>query len=335
MIRSYCCVLCRRNNFFVFRQKQASCAYNQFRFLSFNPHAPEQHAPFLQPVPPIIVNRAAQAVALVDQFLKAGEPVALDVEGVNISRTGMLCTIQVATRSMAFLFDCTIPRLVESLAPLLQSDKILKISHDPREDSSNLYYEYGIMYRHVIDTQIALRKFEIQQNREPRDIGLQNALKQCLGIRLSKKAFIRKLMDTNPLLWIQRPLSKILIEYATQDVIYLHVLLSRLKRDLGDTIIKQVIEETAQQLCYRSLNESITDIDSVFQLGYQLDSIISTRVNSRVFLRANLGYGVVAVGKADSFHGCRLGDTVRCAVVGWNNKKTLYLEKCDTTLSPA
>lgn len=85
---------------------------------------------------------------------------AVDCEGVQLSRTGALTLVQIATSESptVFLFDVHSIRerdvLVRTLKVLLEDHTRAKILHDCRRDAEALFYQLGIRINNVIDTQV-------------------------------------------------------------------------------------------------------------------------------------------------------------------------------------
>lgn len=84
--------------------------------------------------------------------------ISFDCEGVNLGVKGQLTIIEIGTiRGEAFIFDLQqCPQLVHDggLKNILEDDTIIKIIHDCRNDSYNLYSQYSVLLRNVFDTQV-------------------------------------------------------------------------------------------------------------------------------------------------------------------------------------
>ena len=131
---------------------------------------------------PLITSTKACIKAI--QEIMAFPVVAVDCEGVSLSKEGKLCLvcyfiivnvhfvslliviivvccaqIQIATPKKVYLFDVLKggDRLFfdRGLRYLLESTKIIKVMHDCRKDSEALYFQYDVTLRGVWDSQIA------------------------------------------------------------------------------------------------------------------------------------------------------------------------------------
>lgn len=84
--------------------------------------------------------------------------IAFDSKGVNLGVKGQLTLIEIATiRGEVFIFDLQhCPQLMTDggLKAILEDENIVKIIHDCRNDSFNLYSQYDILLRNVFDTQV-------------------------------------------------------------------------------------------------------------------------------------------------------------------------------------
>lgn len=84
--------------------------------------------------------------------------VSFDCEGINLGSKGQLTLLEIGTtRGEAFIFDIlTCPELLVEggLKNLLESDKVIKVIHDCRNDAANLFHQYNILLKNVFDTQV-------------------------------------------------------------------------------------------------------------------------------------------------------------------------------------
>lgn len=108
-----------------------------------------------------IVSNQRKAAQIIDEILTVGEPVSLDFEGINLGNDGQITLVQVGTgRGSVFIFDVlTQPGLIDggerSLLGRLLCGGVVKVMHDCRNDSVNLWRQFGITLKGVFDTQVA------------------------------------------------------------------------------------------------------------------------------------------------------------------------------------
>lgn len=90
--------------------------------------------------------------------------ISFDCEGVNLGVKGQLTIIEIGTiRGEAFIFDLQqCPQLMTDggLKNILEDENIIKIIHDCRNDSFNLYTQYNVLLRNVFDTQVSRNQFK-------------------------------------------------------------------------------------------------------------------------------------------------------------------------------
>ncbi len=158
-----------------------------------------------------IVDDLATCRAVVDDLLAREVRVAVDLEGEELSRTGAVCLLQVATASHTYLFDIcklgaagfagrerpgyqcdsgsscdnyTVRELEGGatlgggrLKELLESRRVEKIFYDVRADCDALHAQFGVRVRNAFDVQI-LCAWTQQQRGDGYLWGLAKALKK-------------------------------------------------------------------------------------------------------------------------------------------------------------
>ena len=89
--------------------------------------------------------------------LKRNIPLAVDCEGVSLSRKGALTIITVATEEKAYIFDVLkLGRAVFSsgLGEILEDKSREKLMFDCREDSDALWHQFNVKLTGVLDLQL-------------------------------------------------------------------------------------------------------------------------------------------------------------------------------------
>ena len=93
----------------------------------------------------------------------ASPVLALDTEGVCLSRTGKLTLLQVGTAELMFLFDVqelgtaaftAAPPGAASLCNVLEDASVTKLAWDVRRDSDALQHQHGVTLAGVVDVQL-------------------------------------------------------------------------------------------------------------------------------------------------------------------------------------
>lgn len=129
------------------------------------------------------------------------------------------------------------------LKSLLENDKIKKIFHFGRADLGFLKQHLSINVRNIFDTKIAskiCRKFTSNH-------GLKDLSKDLIGIKLDKE------MQTSD--WGKEEYTKEQIQYAANDVLYLH----KIKEELEKILKRENKNEIAEE-CFKFL-ETRTTLD--------------------------------------------------------------------------
>lgn len=117
-----------------------------------------------------VISSIKECLFVTDAIMRSSGPgeqivISFDCEGINLGAKGHLTLIEIGTtRGEAFIFDLlSCPEMVldGGLKTLLESENVIKVIHDCRNDSINLYTQYDILLRNVFDTQVC---FKIHRN---------------------------------------------------------------------------------------------------------------------------------------------------------------------------
>ena len=124
-----------------------------------------------------------------------------------------LSLVQVCTENRIYLLDC-LSVDISKIKKALSDHKIIKIFHSVRGDSSVLYNCLGIKLKNTFDTQLAE---DLLNDRKGDQISLKKLVKKYFLKDISKS-------ETNSD-WENRPLRKKQLDYAAEDVRYLHTIM--------------------------------------------------------------------------------------------------------------
>ncbi|MBC7844588.1 MAG: ribonuclease D [Gemmatimonadaceae bacterium] len=188
----------------------------------------------MPPRPPSHVMQYLDTVAAVAAFAReiADAPsIALDTEGASFHRfVDRVYLMQLSTRTATAIVDPLPTGDLAALRPLVESPAIEIVFHDADYDLRLLRQDYGWATRHIFDTRIAAQLLGYKA------FGLAALLEQHFGIALDKK-FQRA--D-----WSLRPLSEGMLQYASQDTMYLLAL-----RDIlhGELVAKGRLDWAAEE----------------------------------------------------------------------------------------
>lgn len=163
-------------------------------------------------------------IAGADQFLAAVEKaptVAVDTEGASFHRfVDRIYLLQMSTRDLTAVLDPLAIGKPAVLGRILESPQIEKVFHDADYDLRLIHQDYGLHTRHIFDTRVAAQLLGI------RAFGLAALLERSFGLKLDKK---HQRAD-----WSMRPLPKDMLDYASQDTMYLLELRDRLAGELEE-----------------------------------------------------------------------------------------------------
>jgi hypothetical protein len=184
-----------------------------------------------------VIEKMAHAQAVCKKLLTKCSMIAIDIEGMNLGRSGTVSLVQVAVNeNEVYCFDIlalgdAIFSTKEGLGEILESEKILKLFYDCRIDGDVLKAKYKVEVLHTYDLQV-LYTFVSQPVSDPFLKGLQHVLQRpdimvCQD-RLSEKVVQIKremkaafLKENGSQIFMQRPLSNKILLYCAADVIYL------------------------------------------------------------------------------------------------------------------
>jgi len=148
------------------------------------------------------------AVAAFALEIAQAPQIALDTEGASFHRfIDRVYLMQLSTRTATAIVDPLPTGDLGALKPLVESPDIEIVFHDADYDLRLLRQDYGWATRRIFDTRIAAQLLGYKA------FGLAALLEQHFGIALDKK-FQRA--D-----WSLRPLSEGMLQYASQDTMYL------------------------------------------------------------------------------------------------------------------
>ena len=183
---------------------------------------------------------AAACAALRQRAAETNDALAVDLEGVSLSRHGEICVVQIATarRDAVFAFDICVLGGAAFAGPaglrgLLEDENLTKVFWDCRSDAIALFFLFGVRPANVLDLQLleVAHRFATAPAGAPRPAavaGLAALIAKSPHARLSAaqqqrlratKAEALRLfspaMGGSYAVWKERPLRPTLREYCT------------------------------------------------------------------------------------------------------------------------
>lgn len=180
-----------------------------------------------------VISTIKESVFVTDAIMKSAQNqrvvISVDCEGINLGVKGQLTLIEVGTtRGEAFIFDVMVcPEIMADggLKALLECDQVIKVIHDCRNDSVNLYTQFHTLLRNVFDTQSAHSVLQYQAHGKHvykvKNISL-NTLCELYNAPINPmKDQFKNIYRRDQKYWARRPLSKEMLLYAAGDVLVL------------------------------------------------------------------------------------------------------------------
>ena len=224
--------------------------------------------------------------------LKGHENIAVDCEGVDLSRTGTLTVISVACKEEAFIFDIkklgTKP-FQQGLQEILESNTPNKLMFDCRNDSDALWHQFQVKLNRVLDIQLMeilyrenkgefdindVEKRLVQAINRRRGGGVEkekpiylHGLKKVIGEHLENEEYSSAKSSGMPdsclfeQVWDERPLTETLLRYASADVLSLFPLFEKFKSELSKNSMSRLQTASAVYAALKRDKANRSDVD--------------------------------------------------------------------------
>ena len=158
----------------------------------------------------LYINEGSSLSSAIKDF-ESYDQLAIDTEFIwRDTYFPKLSLIQIATANKIYILDCLVLE-ISSIEKVFSNKNILKIFHSVRGDSSVIFNCLGIKIENTFDTQIAE---DILVKKSGNQISYKKLVKKYLFKSISKS-------ETNSD-WGKRPLRGNQLDYAAEDVRYLH-----------------------------------------------------------------------------------------------------------------
>eukprot|EP00515_Schizochytrium_aggregatum_P007880 CAMPEP_0202077760 /NCGR_PEP_ID=MMETSP0964-20121228/5550_1 /ASSEMBLY_ACC=CAM_ASM_000500 /TAXON_ID=4773 /ORGANISM="Schizochytrium aggregatum, Strain ATCC28209" /LENGTH=333 /DNA_ID=CAMNT_0048645045 /DNA_START=359 /DNA_END=1360 /DNA_ORIENTATION=- len=186
-----------------------------------------------------LVDEPSKAVAVCKAMFERGGPVALDAEGVSLSRTGPLTLLSLLDMTTeednptAYLLDVQVlgrESFREAAKALLESHDVIKVLFDCRTDADALFHQYGVKLENIIDLQTMKQAVDhhTKSYRSKTENGryrlVPNMNKVCAAhLSEAQNAWLNMGLGemaphkANKNVWAERPLAVEALQYAASD----------------------------------------------------------------------------------------------------------------------
>lgn len=144
-----------------------------------------------------------------------------------------LCLLQVATPTACYVIDGLAGLDLGPLYALFGAATVQKIVHASGEDL-RLLHSLGCFPKNLYDTEVAARLLNYEQT------SISVLLQEKLSVSLDKKQ-----QRSN---WLRRPLTEAQVQYAAEDVIWLHPLKKILEEEAGERGLLRFVQEEQERL---------------------------------------------------------------------------------------
>ncbi|XP_052817581.1 uncharacterized protein LOC128243702 [Mya arenaria] len=182
-------------------------------------------------------------IACIKDLIKTDPVVALDCEGVHLSRKGELCLLSISTRKRAFLVDVLKFKSMafdQGLKDILEDTNVKKLMFDCREDADALLHQFQVKLAGVLDMQL------LEIIKRPQETPTRAVYRRCdklhevvhlKGLLRCMELFIdnKKLVESKTTKlgqisdWKERPLRNSQLRYAATDVLALFLIFDKLR----------------------------------------------------------------------------------------------------------
>lgn len=180
-----------------------------------------------------VISSVKESVFVTDALVRsaAGSQVviSMDCEGINLGVRGLITLLELGTtRGEAFIFDlhaCPQMMIDGGLKSLLENEIVIKVIHDCRNDSVNLYNQFGVKLRNVFDTQSAHAVLQYQDGGKPvykvKNVSLNNLCEIYNAPINPMKDQLKNIYRRDQKYWARRPIVNEMKLYAAGDVLVL------------------------------------------------------------------------------------------------------------------
>jgi hypothetical protein len=177
------------------------------------------------------------------------------------------------------------------LKAVLENKKILKLIHDCRNDWDSLLHQYSVRIYNFIDTQEAFFIFKLFYYQEiTLHVSLLKFIEIMTSVKLEYKQKFKNVMNEDPYMWSNRPLTDEQLAYASEDVVFLIKAWLNLKDKFNEnlseivfflTILKvvdlsmfhQFREYMVANIIYFSMLENVFDLKTITAYLFAVDYV--------------------------------------------------------------
>ncbi|CAC5411180.1 EXD1 [Mytilus coruscus] len=188
-------------------------------------------------------GKFSSAINELNNKIRDGKTIALDCEGVELSRFGCVTMVNIGTRDMVYLIDVLMIGnnvFDDGLRSILENTTIEKLMFDCREDADALFHLHKVKLDGILDVQL----LELSNRIYRHGYTILGSLEKCLQNFLSDDTLLqmkkqgRQTMLRTTNIWRNRPLSESMLKYAAVDVLALFQLYDKFKYRMANNTWK-------------------------------------------------------------------------------------------------
>ncbi|VDI46491.1 exonuclease 3'-5' domain-containing protein 1 [Mytilus galloprovincialis] len=190
-------------------------------------------------------DKFIEVIKELQEMIKIKQMIAVDCEGVDLSRFGSVTLINIGTRDLVYLIDILkIGNSVfdDGLRTILEDSGIEKLMFDCREDADALLHLHKVKLDGVLDVQIleVSNRVHIYRNGYTKIRSLKHCLEEYVNDNtlLNIKLQGRSSMNMSSKIWEKRPLDENMLKYASVDILGLFKLYDALRTRMSHSVWK-------------------------------------------------------------------------------------------------
>ena len=212
-----------------------------------------------RPITLRVVDLFSSAVSAELSEVFAGVSViALDAEGVSLSRLGRISIVQLSTPDCCVIVDVLDKApgdpLVGWLRNLLENERVVKIIHDCCTDADALYHHLRIDLTNVHDTSCWHEALTGEAHKNLNHVLISNGLETNQFRDCS-------VYQANASYWARRPLTDGMKSWASGDVKFLFDLYrAQLSKPVSCAVISRIQSETAENLSWKMASVGLVTV---------------------------------------------------------------------------
>ncbi|XP_063416896.1 piRNA biogenesis protein EXD1-like [Mytilus trossulus] len=217
-------------------------------------------------------DKFIEAMKELQEKIRNKQMIAVDCEGVDLSRFGSVTLVNIGTRDLVYLIDILkIGNSVfdDGLRSILEDSGTEKLMFDCREDADALLHIHKVKLNGVLDVQIleVNNRIHVYRNGYTKI----RSLKHCLELFVTDDTLLnvklqgRSSMSMSSNIWEKRPLDESMLKYASVDILGLFKLYDAFRTRMSHIVWKAASSRYCDTT--RSKNRTYRDGSGILPKG--------------------------------------------------------------------